>query len=519
MRKAKSPVEQTDTAAPMSGSIADVAARLALWGRRAPKGLARVEFVSDFSRQEVVSQLRTTLPQHIPVHEIELPFQQPAIEAVRFLRERLRELRLGVVSVTGFATAFSENTPPTDALRVLNFHRENLAQFPMCQIWWMTHPFAENFLRSVPDLDSWFMLRLKLSEIPERKSTSGKRIRYVPKDTLEQDLKQSNYLAERATNSLQRGMITVWEYLEWANEAVQVLSVIGADEEAASLAGELGSTKVPTFESEDKLELEDENSLERLPNYRGILVKLAHLYEAQQKYSKAEELYRKAIQTEMWNALDPDDVLVLPFLAWSCANQNKYKDADFFYQKAYGMAVANFNLDEDAFQYESFLCNLYIFYRYTNQLEKAELYATLALSVAEKYLGLSSTNVAARANDLATIYTELGRFMEAELLLNKALQIHTISSAPTDLRVTTLLSNLGLLYVKQDKPREAEPLFSRALKIREETFGSNHIKVAEILKHYSELLYSLNRGDEAKAMANRMSAIEAGQMNENSTDA
>lgn len=163
MQRAKFQVAQTEL--PQVGSIADVAARLALWGRRAPKGLARVEFVSDFSRQEAVSQLRAALPQDKPLYEIELPYQQPAIEVVQFLRERLRGLPPGVVSIIGFATAFTDDCALADSLRTLNFHREALADFPLCQIWWMTHPFAETFLRSIPDLDSWFMLRLSLLEV------------------------------------------------------------------------------------------------------------------------------------------------------------------------------------------------------------------------------------------------------------------------------------------------------------------------------------------------------------------
>ena len=358
------------------------------------------------------------------------------------------------------------------------------------------------------------MTRLKLDEVPERKITLIKRLNYVPKNTIEQAIKQADDLAARTTKSLQCGLITIGEYLEQANEAVRVLSVVRADKEAAFLASKLSSVKVSRFGSEGKFDLEDESTLIGSHNYRGVLMDLAHLYIRQGKYAKAEELYREAIQqkSEAWRQSDTDNTFVLECLAWSCANQNKYIDAEVFYQAAYNMAVTKFKLDDDDFKYESFLRNLYNFYRYINQLEKAELYANLALTIAEKYSGSSSRSVAARANDLGNLYVELGRYKEAKLLFERALRIRETISVSHDTHSATLLSNLGLLSIHQGRLQEAELLFSKALAIREEMFGVDHIEVAEILKHYSELLNSLNRDDEARTMADRMRAIEANQL-------
>lgn len=519
-------MEQTETTAPLTGSIADVVARLALWGRRAPKGLARVEFVSDFSRQEVVSELRAALLQHIPFHEIELPFQEPAVKVVRFLRERLRELPPGVVSITGFATAFPASFPLQDALDVLNFSRERLADFPLCQIWWMPPFFTHLFLHAVPDLNSWFMIRLKLSEVPERKIARVEPTKDVAKGVLNQALRQSNHLAARAIESLQRDPVIVEEYLEQANWSVNLLTTLGAKEEASSLASKLCSevTRGPWMPD---LDLEDESSLKGFSSCRRILVNLARLYDIQQEYPKAEALYKRALELKettqqtanIWHLIGTDDTFVLSSLAWSCANQNRYIDAELFYQEAYSLAVTNFQANKDYLQYVSFLQGLYNFYRYTNQLEKAEMYSNMALTISEGHKELLSTNVAARANDLATIYSELGRFKEAEVLLEKALHFHMISSAPIDARLSTLLLNLGLIYTKQRKPHEAEPLFSEALKIREAKFGVDNIKVAEVLKPYSDLLHSLSRDDEARQMEDRVAMIESEYLSENSVEA
>ncbi|NJP09214.1 MAG: hypothetical protein HC866_06765 [Leptolyngbyaceae cyanobacterium RU_5_1] len=108
-----------------AGSITDITQRLALWAIRSPKGLARVEFSSEFARQQVVRDLNTRLAeQGITVHEIALPTYQTPDALVSSLLDELSRLPSGVASVVGFATAFSNQVPLIDALRVLNFNRE-----------------------------------------------------------------------------------------------------------------------------------------------------------------------------------------------------------------------------------------------------------------------------------------------------------------------------------------------------------------------------------------------------------
>src|ERR1700709_989575 len=107
MLKVRCWVEPTDALLPASGSISDIAARLALWGRRAPHGLARVEFDSDFSRQKVVEQLPAILSEaDIPFYEIALPQNTPAADIVSYLKDQFALLPHSVVSITGWATAF-----------------------------------------------------------------------------------------------------------------------------------------------------------------------------------------------------------------------------------------------------------------------------------------------------------------------------------------------------------------------------------------------------------------------------
>jgi alkylhydroperoxidase family enzyme len=54
-------VNQTNQSELEPGTISHTAARLLLWGRRPSRGLARVEFYDDFSRQQVVRELGSSV--------------------------------------------------------------------------------------------------------------------------------------------------------------------------------------------------------------------------------------------------------------------------------------------------------------------------------------------------------------------------------------------------------------------------------------------------------------------------
>jgi hypothetical protein len=149
-----------------TGSIIDIEKRLVLWARRSPKGLARVEFASEFSRQQVVQQVRSALAeQKIPFHEITLPSQQDPEILVAELLQELGQLKLGVVSITGFSTAFTNKVPLEEAMRILNFNRERLVAHALNQIWWITPSFLQTSIHAMPDINSWFSVKLQLTAL------------------------------------------------------------------------------------------------------------------------------------------------------------------------------------------------------------------------------------------------------------------------------------------------------------------------------------------------------------------
>ena len=154
---------------PSPGSIGDIRRRLVLWCERSESGLARVEFSSEGARRRVVAGLREDLAARgILLHEITLQAVADPSALATDLLARLTTLAPGVVSVDGFAGALPlDGAQRRAALYRFNLKREPLGEQPQRQIWWLPPHLAEDFIRVVPDLDSWFLVKLQLSEIVE----------------------------------------------------------------------------------------------------------------------------------------------------------------------------------------------------------------------------------------------------------------------------------------------------------------------------------------------------------------
>ena len=172
-------VHQVKASPLFSGSIAHTLGRLLLWSERPTRGLARVEFYSEFARQVVTQKLTQELQkQGIKVREIRLPLWGSPAQVLNFLLDELAKAESGVVSIIGFETAFNPEHLQ-QALGVLNFNRENFAQFHGRQIWWMSENFLNRVINFMPDLNSWFTLRLSLTELTENSQKSSDNLSLV----------------------------------------------------------------------------------------------------------------------------------------------------------------------------------------------------------------------------------------------------------------------------------------------------------------------------------------------------
>ena len=390
------------------GSIAVTAARLTRWGRLAPQGLARVEFISEFSRQRVVSELRDTLRERdIPFHEIELPVRTPAVQIVNELKAKFQTIPEGVVSLSGFETAFPSDVPLTASLRILNFNRENLADHPLRQIWWMTPVFAQEFVQTVPDLDSWFIIKTTLRDVTVLPDP-------VPEATPEHHEALTDayamlaYLRQRFAIAAEAGASSV-ELLQIILPAYRRLCGL---EPAEAVKAKLDETfqflktrdfDVDAFIPSDEVDVFVE---------RRLLFDLAMVYQCIGLYQKAERLLHKGMETQI--QLDQwlsDDYTPLGFtkaLARLYVVQEKFAEAECLLDR---LSAFSKQTTDEAILWDLLLGELAVLYSANHCYQKAEKLFLSALKQPTNWLVRDAI-----AGSYARFLRRLGRDKQADLL-------------------------------------------------------------------------------------------------------
>ena len=381
---------------PSLGSIPDVTQRLLLWAGRSPSGLARVEYSSEFARQWVMQALKLSLAERsIPLHQLVLPTHQTPEALVAYLLQALSQFESGLVSISGFATAFSSQVALPDALRIVNFNRERFAAAPLRQIWWMTPAFLQVSIHAMPDLSSWFNPRLQLTEAV-----------FAPDDSLEPAL-----LSQSATGSIR----TIEDAQERSHHLIRQFEQAKA---TGATSNELLTTYLlPALEALAEVgaqpQLHDlttqfEGLLGQLQhtdsaNLATSLGRLAALYRSQGRYGEAEPLYRRALQIreQQWGADHPDTATSLNNLAVLYLSQGRYGEAEPLYRRA--------------------------------------------LQICEQQLGADHPDTAGSLNNLAGLYYSQGRYGEAEPLVTRALGIRGKSLGDNHPHTQTVRRNLRYL--------------------------------------------------------------------------
>jgi len=140
------------------------------------------------------------------------------------------------------------------------------------------------------------------------------------------------------------------------------------------------------------------------------------------------------------------------------------------------------------------------------RLAEAERLLTAALEQAEKF-GAEDLRVADAANDLAVVYANTGKPLEAEILFTRALAIGEKGLGPDHPGVGATVQNLGILYATQERYQEAEPLLKRSLAINLKEFGGAHVRTALSLKTLSSFYAIQGHLSEAEQLIQKSLAI------------
>jgi CHAT domain-containing protein/Tfp pilus assembly protein PilF len=130
-----------------------------------------------------------------------------------------------------------------------------------------------------------------------------------------------------------------------------------------------------------------------------------------------------------------------------------------------------------------------------------------ALAIMEKTVGLDSVDIAPELNNLAALYQRQLRYVEAEPLFKRALAIREKSLPAGHPDIGQSLNNLATLYERQDRHGESEPLFKKALAIYEKVAGAESPPVATLLNNLGQVYKIWGRAADAEPLIKRSLAI------------
>ena len=477
-------------------TVDHVVERLLLWAKTAGRGLARVEFVSDLSRERVVNVLRSRLSESsIAFREIILPLGKSTPQVIDYFNSELAASPPGLVSITGFGAAIQENEK---TLYSLNAAREKLAAHPVKQIWWMPRVVVTKFIQKAPDLNSWFIVRLCLTEIiprPELQQPEWFETLSDELGSLEKARQQAHLFEERFVRSLDAGddlKEIAAEFLYPAFSGLMSFELRKESDELARRVLRLCLNRAKKVEIEERAKfLESLAAVITLvsPNIRKVLEgPLSTL--ANEKFSAVEP---------------PEETVELKNLAMLLRYMNRFSEAEPLLHRALEIDTSTYGKDHPIVATD--LNNLAQLLQMTSRLAEAEALVRRALEIDERAYGKDHPMVARDLNNLALLLQETNRLSEAEPLMRRALEIDERTYGKQHPKAAIRLNNLASLLHDTNRLSEAERLVRRALQIDKGVYAADHPIVAKDMSNLAALLYATSGPSEAEDLMRRALSI------------
>jgi tetratricopeptide (TPR) repeat protein len=363
---------------PAKGTIADIRNRLLLWANRPIGCLLKVEFLSECSRQQVIADLRSTLADRdIPFYELSLPSQQEPVVVLEAILAQIESLPAGVLSITGFSNAFASQVDLLEAMGVINYNRDRLVANSLRQIWWMTPSFSQLSLYGMPDIHSWFIAKLRLTEyqpLEAGEEAPAKMDGVGTYANIDDARRRAQGLLQRLQVAQDAGVADS-ELLEtFLLPALEILADVGEEQSLRDLT----------------LRFEGMLSQLNLPDSSRLAIalgRIARLYYDQGRFGEAEPLYLRslAISEKSLGADHPDVAATLNNLAGLYRRQGLYEKVEPLYLRS--LAIKEKSLGADHPDIAVTLNNLAGLYRRQGLYEKAEPLYLRSLQIAEQILG------------------------------------------------------------------------------------------------------------------------------------
>lgn len=188
----------------------------------------------------------------------------------------------------------------------------------------------------------------------------------------------------------------------------------------------------------------------------------------------------------------------------------RFEDAENYYKEA--LAEKEKALGKKHRDVAETLNNLADLYYLSGKSEHCEALYRRALAINER--DQLNYEVCRSLNGLALLENDkeesAGR-IEAEKFLQRAIHIHQKAERRDQPYYATVLTNLGILYTNEGRYAEAEPLFDMAKKVQDKVLRADHPDAALRMHATAALYQAQGRNNEAAALAASADAIRAQQ--------
>ena len=250
------------------------------------------------------------------------------------------------------------------------------------------------------------------------------------------------------------------------------------------------------------------------PNVAFGLANLGALYMEQQRRSLAEATYRRALDIAAGSLgpTHPETLAILEELASLFVLESRDAAAASIYRDL--LAAAEVIHGRDDLELLPVLESLAgVEARRGDDIEAAAIYARIVriretLAVAEPDLAV---DLAVSLGHIALVESRLGRAADAEAHALRALEIFA-SRAPEHPDHVAVLNNLATLYIDGDRPLDAVALLERALDLRSARALDDDIDLVPVLANLASLYDRLERYREALAISARALRIVGPQI-------
>jgi len=226
----------------------------------------------------------------------------------------------------------------------------------------------------------------------------------------------------------------------------------------------------------------------------SALHKLAILYGRHDRYPDATAAALQSLSLLNQKARqDRNLVDVLDTLGGAYHAQGLHKEAEPFVLRAFWIAHQRFKSSDE--RLSQVTANLAVIFKDEERFIEAIALFELALEEAEVALGPEDVWAGMIANRLAVTYLELGQIAEAEQLLKRSVTIGENSPGADPLFLSAALFNLSAVYVRQLRYQEAEKLLNQSLSIRLKAYSPSHPAVIEAEHALQAVRKALSQGE------------------------